>query len=90
MELYRSVAYSPLTLNKLLGSYSRQKKEIDVILLAKKKIPSLPQPSIKNYWFLIITCNIFNFENANGLKKSLRVYRYLVSMDVHVLYLQLY
>ena len=49
MELYRSVAYSPLTLNKLLGSYSKQKKEIDVILLAKKKIPSLPQPSIKNY-----------------------------------------
>ena len=28
--LYRSVAYSVLTLNKLLGSCSKQKKEIDI------------------------------------------------------------
>ena len=34
-----SVADSPLTLNKLLGSCSKQEKEIDVILLALPQLP---------------------------------------------------
>ena len=49
MDLQRSVAYSPLTLNKLLGSCSKKAKEIDVIFLVKKMIPGLPHPLIKDY-----------------------------------------
>ena len=37
MERQWSVAYSPLTLNKLLGSCSKQKKEIEIIFLVKIK-----------------------------------------------------
>ena len=49
MDLKRSVAYSPLTLNRFLGSCSKEEQEIDAIFLVKKKIPSLPRSSIKNY-----------------------------------------
>ena len=50
----RSVAYSLLTLNKLLGSCNKQEKEIDVKRYFSLKIvlvqalPSLPQLPLKN------------------------------------------